>query len=280
MTRFSVITATYNLIENNRSKTFLQAAASVAAARHPSVEHLVIDGASTDGTADLVRQAGVDAFHSEPDTGIFQAMNRGAQLASGEYLIFLNSDDFHHDPEGLDRIDAELHRSGADFVASPILRLDMTGAVTRTTPVSRGFRRCLRTMPFGHPGLVVSRGLFRSLGGFDESFRIASDYDFILRMLFSSARGSAITTPFVSFRDGGASSDTARSDAERMRVWRKNFDPFITLPQAAYDRALRTKSMPIRLCLALRNHQKVPERIRAAARHNLGRSLLRRLIGS
>lgn len=93
----TVITATYNLIENKRAKFIIQCLESVHNQHYSNIEHIVIDGASNDGTLSLLREyesQGWIKLFSEPDAGIYDAMNKGILKASGKYISILNSDDF------------------------------------------------------------------------------------------------------------------------------------------------------------------------------------------
>src|SRR5574344_252389 len=127
----SVITAAYNLIANRRADSFRQMVASVRElGRLLPVEHLVKDGASTDGSLELYREVCPDSrVISAPDDGIFDAMNRAAAEAAGTYLVFLNSDDFYHDPAALAELVRRLDRSGADYAYAPIRRVRRDGSI-------------------------------------------------------------------------------------------------------------------------------------------------------
>ena len=95
--KISVITATFNLIKNGREAFFRQMVESVQRQTCRNVEHLIVDGGSSDGTVQMLEElasAGKIRYISEPDKGIYDAMNKGAALAAGELITFLNSDDF------------------------------------------------------------------------------------------------------------------------------------------------------------------------------------------
>ena len=90
----SIITVTRNLIDAGRKDFFRQCVESVRMQDYPNIEHLIIDGASTDGTVDLLKEMNVN-YISEPDAGIYTAINKGISLSEGKYVAFLNSDDFY-----------------------------------------------------------------------------------------------------------------------------------------------------------------------------------------
>ena len=100
----TVITTTFNLVKNGRVDFFKQCVESVHSQDYQYIEHLVIDGASSDGSLEIIReyeQKGWLTCISEPDKGIYDAMNKGIRLAKGKYIAFLNSDDFWHDSHGV-----------------------------------------------------------------------------------------------------------------------------------------------------------------------------------
>lgn len=274
MARFSIITATYNLLDNGRKESFEQAVESVRAQTHGDVEHIVVDGASDDGTTpwlrDLHARGLFDVLISEPDSGVYEAMNRGAQAASGDFVMFLNSDDFYHDPDGLAALDRLADR---DFIASPIIQ--QTPGGDRLRRVSRGYARMLWSMPFWHPGLAVRRDLFHRLGGFDLSYAIAADYDFFLRMFWAGAKGRNCERAFVTFRPGGLSSQTARTEAEVISLWRTNYAPYVDLPEKSWRVALDQRVAPLKLCLALLSARRLPLTVRRSALVQLLRTLMK-----
>lgn len=219
----SVITASFNLIANGREKFFRQMVESVQQQTYQQVEHLVIDGGSNDGTLALLEDLATQGkikYISEPDKGIYDAMNKGAKLASGEFITFLNSDDFFNNPQGLEEA-VKVFDKGFDYSYAPIVVLDEESG--RQSAGRIKWLRLLRNMPFPHPGMLVRKSVFEKLGGFDSSFKLVGDYDFILRLLLSGYEG-AESKSFVTFRAGGATDVYAsRHKDEMARVYVKNY---------------------------------------------------------
>lgn len=204
--KISVITAVWN-----SEKTVGEAIASVAAQTHPDLEHLVIEGNSPDGSLDAIRRAAHDRMRliSEPDEGIYDALNKGVRNATGEVVGFLHSDDFLAHDGVLARIAAafedpavEAVFSDLDYVSqadtSRVIRHWSTGAF-RPGRLKRGW------MP-AHPTLYLRREVYERVGAYDKKLRIAADYDFILRY-FSQATGKSVYIPEVLYkmRLGGVS---------------------------------------------------------------------------
>lgn len=276
--RLSVITATRNLIEAGREETFGQTVASVRGQQGADVEHVVVDGASTDGTRErieeLAAKGAVDVFRSAADCGVYEAMNRGAALASGDYLLFLNSDDYLHRTDGLAEL-AETAAGAPDFVAAPVLCLG-ADATTRELGVSRFYARVLVDMPFCHQGFAIRRDLFARLGGHDLRYRILADYELILRMFLAGARGVRMERPFATFRPGGLSSDVAALQAEYRTIWRALLPGTAEVSEADWEAAEAARTLPRRVLRAVAASRDVPGRIRWLARWQLLRKPRRR----
>ena len=95
-----------------------QCIASVRSQRYPNIEHLVMDGASDDGTTDMLdryQKLGWLKYYSEPDSGMYEAMNKGIRKANGKYIVFLNTDDYFHNADAIEESVYSLENSKADF---------------------------------------------------------------------------------------------------------------------------------------------------------------------
>jgi glycosyltransferase involved in cell wall biosynthesis len=179
--KLSIITAVFN-----REATIAQAILSVASQSYGDVEHLVIDGCSRDGTmAEVWRHAhpGMRVV-SEPDNGIYDALNKGIRLATGDIIGVMHSDDFFADCQVLERVAEAFARTGADAVYGDldyVLASDTSRVVRRWRSGAFARRRLLRGWMPPHPTLFVRREMIMSLGLYDTSYRIAADYEAILR---------------------------------------------------------------------------------------------------
>jgi glycosyltransferase involved in cell wall biosynthesis len=161
---------------------------SIAAQSLRERETIVIDSASTDGTVELLREnersGKVSRFLSEPDKGLYQAWNKALPIARGEWICFLGCDDVFHDPGALQALVAGA--AGASrFVYGRKNLVAPSGVVAETigTPWASARQRFLAGVMLPHPGMLHHRTLFAERGRFDESFRIAGDYEMLLREL-------------------------------------------------------------------------------------------------
>jgi glycosyltransferase len=209
--RVSVITAVYN-----REATVADALASVQAQRGVEVEHIVIDGASTDGTRRILEQhrERLAVLVSEPDAGIYDALNKGLARATGDVVGFMHADDLYAGPDALAKLAAQFER-GSDAVYGDLqyVRASDPSHVVRHWRAGEFSPRRLGWgwMP-PHPTLHLRREWYERVGRFDTGFRIAADYDFVLR-LFSSPglRVGYVPEVLVRMRLGGASNRSLRN---------------------------------------------------------------------
>jgi glycosyltransferase involved in cell wall biosynthesis len=192
----------------NAAGTLPRTIMSVAQNKPDTVEYIIVDGASTDGTIDEVSKnmATVDMFVSEPDTGIYDAMNKGLALATGQFVWFLNADDWlSHD--AVSHVLANLQ--DVDYLFGIAVTCSVDEAVQdlfKPAVDKEGHLGDLvtRGMFVPHPATIVSTKLARSLG-FDSEYRIAGDYDFMIRLYAASRNYTYLPRVLTYFRSGGVS---------------------------------------------------------------------------
>lgn len=249
--RVSVITTSHN-----REKTIAQAVASVRDQTYPAIEHVIVDGASRDATVERVREtARPDALIvSEPDAGIYDAFNKGVARASGEIIGFVHSDDFLATPDVIAAVVDAFQDPAVDAVYGDLdyVSADNPRRVIRRWRSEHFDRAKLSQgwMP-PHPALFLHRRIYARHGAFDTSFKIAADYDFILRV-FSDPTLRSVYVPrvFVSMRVGGISNrsigNILRKSREDYRALRRNqvgglfsllFKNLSKLPQFVFRRS-------------------------------------------
>ena len=204
--KISVVTVVYN-----RVITIEQSLQSVQQQSWKSVEHIVIDGASTDGTLKVLEanRMKISVLVSERDQGIYDALNKGFSLATGDVIGVMHSDDLFADPHVLQRIADRFSNHEVDAVYGD---LDYVGK-ENTNRVIRRWRPgefSLRKLAWGwmppHPTLYLRRSVVEKYGGFDTTYRIAADYDAILRYFaVGRIRANYIPEILVKMRVGGES---------------------------------------------------------------------------
>lgn len=204
--KISIVTATFN-----SARTLPDCLDSVRRQTHPGIEHVVIDGGSTDGTRELLqsRRADFGVLVSEPDRGIYDALNKGWRLASGDVVGFLHSDDLYPAADVLEQVasafaDPAVHAVYGDL--DYVGRDDTSRVIRRWRAGDFGPRSLRRGWMPPHPALFVRRSVYEQIGGFDLRFRISADYHSVLRM-FSLPGFRAVYVPrvLVTMRLGGVS---------------------------------------------------------------------------
>ena len=207
----SVVTVCFNPLAAGRREVFLKNLDSVQQQEGVRLEHLIIDGASTDGTLELLKDYN-NTNHdirilSKPDNGIYEAMNRGIALSRGKYVIFLNSDDYFHNPSGMSHSIERIEHLGCDFSFAPV-RFDPPGVRhhAQLAP-QRRLHRFLVSWSFSHQSMLTSREMLLRMDGFDTSYRSAADYDLMLRMIEAGAKGCFVPCTFTTFRLNGFSAE-------------------------------------------------------------------------
>lgn len=247
--KISVITVAYN-----SAKTIADTLDSVAMQTHSDIEHIVVDGASTDETLAIVRSHRNPEIRlvSEPDKGIYDAMNKGFALASGEVVGFLNSDDFYADSAVLEKIakvfqDETMEASFADLVYvsqdnSRVMRY------WKSKPFTKG--AFAKGWCPAHPTFYVRKSVIQRLGLFDRSYKLAADMEFMMRYLERGhIRAAYIPHVLVRMRLGGATNQSWRNIVQQNReifaALRKNGIPFSRVWFAANKAVVRLKQFVV-----------------------------------
>lgn len=221
----TIITSTYNAAEH-----LPHAIQGIREQTFGNIEWIVVDGASTDRTLDILRQNEdvIDYWVSEPDKGIYDAWNKGVRHATGDWILFLGADDFLWKPDVLQEM------AGVLDAAYPAYRV-VYGRVALVNQAGEGIyfpgeawervrNRFRSVMCLPHTALFHHRDLFRAHGEFDTSFRISGDYEFLLRELIQ--RDALFVDRIIAGMSlGGISSNPATSERlllEMRRATRKN----------------------------------------------------------
>lgn len=219
---------TYVTVVRNNTKTLARTIESVQSQTYSNVEHVVLDGASTDGTVDLIRQYGdrIDYFASEPDEGLYHAINKAIPLARGQLICVLNSDDWL-EPEAAE---IAVHRLG-DCPGAAIL---LTAANVRGADVRMewypafvhpgSYFMCANDC---HNGIYATREAYERTGPYDTSYKITADFKWIMTCMEVNAAFVYTREVTVNYSLGGTSGDVRQHSIECMRVVGERF-PFLS----------------------------------------------------
>jgi len=210
--KISIITSVYN-----NKETIAEAIESVLSQTYENIEYIVVDGASTDGTVAVIEKYAdqITTFVSEPDKGIYDGLNKGVSLATGDVVGFLHSDDLFEDEQVVKQIAEVFKKMHVDSIYGDltyvskedtfnVVRFWKSGVFT-PAKLKRGW------MP-PHPTFYVKREIYEKYGAFDTEFKIAADYDTVLRFLGKEKISTHyIPEVLVKMRVGGASNKNIKN---------------------------------------------------------------------
>lgn len=223
--KVSIITSCYN-----RAATIRSAIESVLAQDYKDIEFIVVDGSSTDGSLDIIREYAdrISIIISEPDHGMYEAINKGIRVATGEIIGLLHSDDFFYDNGVIGRIVERMKRTYADFLYGDGLFVDPdnTNKVVRNW-IGGGYR--LWKVRHGwlplHPTCYIRRNVMMRLGLYNESYKIAADSDLLVRYLLTGGLTVTYLNEYVvRMRMGGLSTDSAK----RKKMWEEDIRVYVS----------------------------------------------------
>lgn len=224
--KISIITATFN-----SAKTVRDTLESVKSQQYPHVEHLVVDGLSTDDTLQIVQQyANIAKIITEKDKGIYDAMNKGIGISSGEVIGILNSDDVYTDHKVLNEIAAIFEDENVDACYADLQYVsDLDSNKLVRSWKSGSFRK--RAFLFGwmppHPTLFLRRRVYEKVGNFNLALKSAADYELMLRVFVRNEFNiKYLPRVIVKMRTGGVSNVSLKNrlsaNREDRLAWKIN----------------------------------------------------------
>lgn len=238
----------------NGAATLEHTIRSVIEQTYDNVEHIIIDGGSTDATLDILRkyEDSIDYWVSEKDAGIYDAMNKGIALARGDYIGMLNSDDYFAAPSALEKIAKHLKASNADAVFSCLDIVDPANLnrVLRKYRISSYSPFMLRigVMP-PHPTFYCKKSCYEKAGPYRTDYRIAADFEMLARLLLKhQITWKFLDATTVKMRSGGLSSRGIKSS------WVVNRE----IIRACSENGLYTNMFLLALKLPIRLMERIP----------------------
>jgi glycosyltransferase involved in cell wall biosynthesis len=212
MLKISIITVAFN-----SANTIAETMQSVAIQDYPHIEHIIIDGASTDGTIDIVEKYAISSaiVKSEPDEGIYDAMNKGLAIATGDVVGFLNSDDVFNDAKSVSMISQAMCADDIDACYADLIYVSQANP----SRVVRFWKSCTYKtglcaqgwMP-AHPTFYVRKTIYEKHGFFDHRLKLQADFEMALRLLeIHKIKTAYIPYVLVKMRTGGASNASIKN---------------------------------------------------------------------
>lgn len=228
--KISIITVTYNSVSTLRDTM-----ASVLAQTYQDIEYIVVDGASKDGTVDVIREfepqfGGRMRWISEKDTGLYDAMNKGIQMATGDVVGIINSDDFYHRTDAITKVAAAFASPEIQAVYGDI-RFVNPDNLNKTVRYYSSKNFSVKRFRYGfmpaHPTFFTYKRYFEEYGYYKTNYRIAADYELLTRFLAAHhLKAKYLNMDFMKMRTGGVSTASAKNNIllnrEIVRACREN----------------------------------------------------------
>jgi len=190
-------------VSKNSEKYLQETISSVASQTYKNIEYIIIDGASIDNSINIIKanEQNISYWVSEQDSGMYDAINKGLKLATGEYILILNSDDTLANNFVIENLSSEIEKENLDYYYGNIIKLK-NGKSTKTKLFDVNYNELLFSThgTFApHPCFFISKKLNNILGGYNTQYKYASDYDYILRAL-QKGKGKHINHFVTKFR--------------------------------------------------------------------------------
>ncbi len=216
----SIVTPCKNIISDGREAFFRKAMETLSAQTYTDFEHIMIDGGSEDGTKDLldeyVKSKQIDILISEKDNGIYEAMNKGLRLAKGDYVYNMNTDDYFTTDQFFQRSIDAIEKYQVDFTHGDRIIKKRDGG---PDSIKRGDERvAFFRMPFRYQTMLIRKEVYDEFAPLNEKFKIASDYEFMLKMIMVDKKGYYFPEVFICSLDGGITKDRQKCIDEVTQV--------------------------------------------------------------
>lgn len=225
--KISIVTVVYNNVSTLRDTI-----ESVLGQDYSDIEYIVVDGGSTDGTVELIKSYGdrIRKFVSEKDNGLYDAINKGIRMATGEVVGVLHSDDLYCSTTAISKVAKAFLEQPVDSVYADLFYVDKANTLKvvrdwRSGPYQKD--RFTRGWMPPHPTFYVKRSVYETYGLYDTDFKSAADYELMLRYLYKHSISTYyIKDTLVKMRVGGESnrsfSNRIRANREDYFAWKKN----------------------------------------------------------
>lgn len=198
--KISIITVVYN-----GEETIERTIQSVINQTYKNIEYIIIDGQSNDGTLEVIDKyrSYIDKVISEPDNGIYDAMNKGIEQASGDIIGIINSDDWY-EPDTVEKIVEQFENSDFDLIYGNVWEIEEDGSRNKNKIYQLEDIWCGMIIP--HPSVFIKTSIYQKWGYFDLSYKLSADFDLMLRLYVHGVKFGYINSVLANYRKGGRSS--------------------------------------------------------------------------
>lgn len=206
---------------------------SVLIQNYSNIEYIILDGASSDGTVEIIRrhENNIDYWISEPDNGIYDAMNKGVNLSRGELIGFLNADDYYEPGALIKAVNSYLDAGvkGIYFGNSFILQEDLG-----VRYLSVGKSSLWRGLGFRHQAMLTHRDVHEKIGNYNAAYRIAADYDFVMHAVSVGVKLVHVNVNLVNYSNMGVSGVNHLKTMSEIRKINKKYYGFLSVPHFGF----------------------------------------------
>lgn len=250
--KISIITVCYN-----SATTIDSTLRSVTSQDYPDIEYIIVDGGSTDGTLDIIkRYQNVSILVSEPDKGIYDAMNKGIRLATGDVIGTLNADDFYTDNTAVSDVAKTFEDNAVDACFADLVYVDQnnTDKIVRYWKSQQYQPGLFKKgwMP-AHPTFFVRKAIYEKFGAFDLNFRIAADFELLFRLIEKNKiRTVYLPRVIIKMRLGGTTNKNLKNIRiqnteiiQILRAYYKDFSVFKFWFSKIINRVFQRISRPV-----------------------------------
>ncbi|MBR6099043.1 glycosyltransferase [bacterium] len=241
----TIITPTHNLIDNELVDDFNILTTLLSRQSYPNIEHLIIDKASNDGTVQLLsdyKSKGYIQFYSEPDSGKFDALNKGIMRAKGEFVAFLNPSDFIHDILAIEEILANMEEMGADYSFGSAYALHPEGYIL---PFEPAILNVFQVVPCALQAMVFKKSVLAAENYFDTKLRNMADFDLVMRLVMKEYGGILYDKNYVTYKiSKDVVGNIEQVNNETSQVYVKNFRSIYPLTKEVVEKITTVSEFP------------------------------------
>ena len=241
----TVITATKNIVKEGKSNDFALFCTLLALQSYPRIEHIVIDGDSTDDTTELLenyKEKGLLEYISEPDLSKFEAFNKGLNMAKGKYVTFMSADDFYHDITIFQDIVNQMDTENAAFTFSPAYCRHPNGIVFVFMP---SMHNAFQVIPCPRQAMVFNKTILKLEHGFDTKFKYMADYDLVIRLMMKKHKALFVNRNFTTYKLGAKIyQEPELAEYEAREIFKKNYGKLCDLNDEILDNMVKKSEFP------------------------------------
>ncbi len=238
--KISIITPVFNA-----QSTIKQTVESVLQQKYEPLEYIIVDGQSTDDTLSILEAYKNNpqvTIISEKDNGIYDAMNKGIKQSSGDIVGIINADDFYL-PGIFTKVAQTFVRHNAGIVYGNLMKVKEISEQQYTQVLLPDISKMPRTMGIFHPSTFVAKQVYQNIGMFDTRYRLAADYDFLLRAYNAKITFRYLNETIAAFRVGGASNISCDSYKEAIEILTSHRSPYVKQMKRLYRKCLLKKEL-------------------------------------